>query len=884
MKIWRRKQFETDMDAELRLHIESYVADLVRSGVSLAEAERRASIEFGSVEATKDQCRQAWGLQRLDELRADLRLAFRTIRQSPGFAAIAVLSMALAIGANTANFSIFDAVMLRLLPVRDASRLVFVEMVGSTGRDGPPYPFFELLRDRATSFEAVCAFSASGMEVTADRGRELARGVWVSGSFYETLGVQPLIGRTLAASDDETVGKGGPDGGVAVISSTYWQQRFGGDPAVIGRTIYLFDHPVTIVGVMPADTMSLEPGRPLDIAAHMALSNPAKMRERTSLWLLVVARLKPGISLEQARAETNGLFRAYMSDVQISPEVRTRLFDHMDLAAADKGLSSLRRKFSKPLAALMILAGLVLLAACVNMSSLMLARAVARQRDFAVRLAIGASRVRLVRQNLTEALLLVGVGAALGIVLAHIGVAALAAFFSEGNNAIVLDLSMNVRVLLFTMSLVLLCGIAIGMAPALRAARLDPAAGLQAGSRSIAGNRISMKLGRSLVVVQVALSMVLLASAGLFIRSLRQLESVDVGFIREGVLTMEVAPERSLHGSAEWLAMQSEVLERVRQIPRVRSAGWATMNPISGRDRGAVVEVPGFVPQAEAGKDIHLAAVSPEYFDTLGVSMLLGRGFTPRDHAGAPKVALLNEAAARFYFGNANPIGRKVRFTNYPGSNLLYEVVGVIRNTIHDNLRERASRFIYLPIPQSVDRINRLALAVRCYGDPISFAAPVRGQIQSVRSTLLITNVSTMEKQIEQALLRERLVAALSTVFGIIALVLAGIGLYGILAYAVTRRTNEIGIRIALGATRSGVVWMILREGFALTGAGIFIGVPAVLAIAQVARTSLYGVGSSAPLVVASAALLLLALAAVAAVLPGRRASVLDPSTALRRE
>jgi predicted permease len=347
---------------------------------------------------------------------------------------------------------------------------------------------------------------------------------------------------------------------------------------------------------------------------------------------------------------------------------------------------------------------------------------------------------------------------------------------------------------------------------------------------------------------------------------------------------MEVAPERHLHGSSEWLAVQADILERVRQIPGIHSAGWATMNPISGRDRGAILEVPDFLPRTERDKDIHLAAVSPEYFDTLGVRKLLGRGFTAGDDGGAPKVAILNETAARFYFGNASPIGRKVRFVNYPSGDLVYEVVGVVSDLIHDNVQDAASRFIYLPIPQSVDRINRLALAVRCFGEAINFAAPVRQQIQHARSSLLITNVSTMERLIEQNLLRERLVAALSSAFGTAALLLAGIGLYGILAYAVARRTNEIGIRLALGATKTGVVWMILREAFTLAGGGILIGIPAVLAIGKVAGASLYGIEPFDPLALASAALLLLVFATLAAVLPGRRASMLDPAMALRRE
>src|SRR5260370_20603638 len=402
MKIFRRKKFESDMDAELRFHVNTYNDVLIRSGLDRTEAERRARIAFGTIEATKDECRQAWGLQRMDEIRADLRLAFRALRNNPGFTAIAILSLALGIGANTAIIGLVDAVMLRLLPVRDPGRLVFVQTAGTAGRDGPPYSCFELLRDQAKSFEAMAAFSASNMEIVIDGGREQARGVWVSGNFYEMLGVAPMIGRTLAASDDQTPGKGGPDGAVAVISRAYWQQRFGGDPAVVGRAVHMkfdFEHTVTIVGVMPSEIMSLEPGRPIDIAVPMMLSDPVKMRDRASLWLGIVARLKPAVRAEGARAESNALFQAYMADVRIPPEVHKLLFDHMELTPASKGLGGLRRQFSQPLTAMTILAGLVLLAACVNVANLMLAPATARQKERAVRLAIGAGRGRLIHQT-----------------------------------------------------------------------------------------------------------------------------------------------------------------------------------------------------------------------------------------------------------------------------------------------------------------------------------------------------------------------------------------------------------------------------------------------------------------------------------------------------
>jgi predicted permease len=884
MKLFRRKKFESDMDAELSFHIAAYIDDLVRNGLDRTDARRRARIEFGAVEATKDECRQVWGLQRLDEVRADLRLTLRALRHNPGFAAVAILSLALGIGANTAIFGLIDAVMLRLLPVREPGNLVFVQTAGTAGRDGPPYPYFELLRSQARSFEAMAAFSASNMEIAIDGRRELARGVWVSGNFYNLLGIRPLIGRTLAASDDGTPGIGGPGSAVAVISRAWWQQRFGGDPAVVGRTIHLFEHTVTIVGVMPSEIMSPEPGRPIDIAVPMMLSDPVKLRDPVSLWLDIVARLKPAVSAAQARAESNALFQAYMTDVRVPPEVHGMLYDHMELTPASKGFGGLRMRFSQPLAAMMILAGLVLLAACVNVANLMLARATARQKEFAVRLAIGAGRGRLIRQTLTEALVLVGAGAALGVLLARQGEAALAAFFAEGGNKIVLDLSLNGAMLAFTLTVAVLTGLAFGILPALRASSGDPAAGLQSGSRNIAGSRGTLRLGHALVVLQVALSMVLLAGAGLFIRSLRQLESVDAGFTREAILTMEVTPEREGFGTPQWFTGQTEILSRVRRIPGVRSASWATMSPLSGRDRGALLDIPGFVPRTWSDKDVHLAALSPEYFETFGIPLLLGRTFTARDEATASKVAIFNQTAAQFYFGNANPIGKKVRFANYPSHDMVFEIIGVVKDARHDSLREQPSRFIYLPIPQSVDRIGRLALAVRGTGDALQFARRVRQEVQSVRSTVLIDNVSTMEKQIQQSLSTERLVAALSTAFGAVALVLACIGLYGILAYAITRRTSEFGIRMALGATRGGMTWLILREALTLAGSGISIGLPAVLALARIVKTLLYGVELFDLPAFACAVIILLVFAAIAAIVPARRAGRLNPMSALRCE
>ena len=886
MRFFRRRKFENEMNEELRFHIEAYTEDLIRSGLDRSEAERRARVEFGSAEAAKDECRQSWGFQALDEFREDLRYAFRGLRNNPGFALVAILSLALGIGANTAIFGVVDVVLLRIFPARDPGRLAFVENVGTQlGRNGgPPYPFFEILRDEVKSFEAVSAFSLSNFEVSIDSNREQIRGVWVTGNLYDVLGVRPLMGRALSASDDQVVGKGGPDGAVCVISNAYWKERFGGNPKVVGRSIRLIDSTVTIVGIMPSDVMSLEPGRPIDIAVPMMLSDPRRLRDRSSWWLDVVARLRPGVSAAQARTETDALFQEYMKTVRLPVDIRKLAFDHIELSPAAGGMDGLRTKFSKPLTALSILAALVLLAACVTVANLMLGRAAARQREFAVRLAIGAGRGRLIRQTLTEALLLVGAGAAIGIVLASQGEKGIASFFAEGNDRIVLDLSLNGRVLLFAAGISLLTTVLAALFPAWRAAHADPAGGLKSGSRTIAGNRTSLRVGRALVVMQVALSALLLGCASLFIHSLRQLEAVDLGFLREGVLTMEVTPEQALFGKSEWMTLQTEILHRVRRMPGVLSVGWSTMTPLSGRDRSVVTDVPGFVPRIGTDSIVHLISVSPEYFATLGFRVIAGRDFLERDGRDAPRVAILNEASAAFYFGKSTVVGRQVRFVDQPGNPPPYEIIGVVKDAKHQNLRDQPWRFVYLPIRQSIDRINRLALSIHYSQGTTVSAAQVTKELKNANSTLLITSVSTMEKQVEHSIIAERSVSTLSIAFGILALVLACIGLYGVLAYTVSRRTGEIGIRMALGATRAGMIWSIVRESIALAIAGVVIGIPGQLTVGRISRSLLFGVQPFDLASLGAVLLILLAVALIAGTVPGVRAGRIRPMSALRTE
>ena len=881
MKVFGRKRFEAGMDAELRFHLDAYVEDLVRGGLDRVEAQRQARAEFGDLEAKKDECREAGGYLWMDELGGDVRLTVRMLARHRGFAAVAILSLALGIGANTAVFGLVDAVLLRTLPVREPNRLVFVQAAGTEGvNGGPPYPAFELVRDHAASFDGVAAFSASSMELVIDTEREQVRGLWVSGNFYDVLGVAALKGRALAASDDRIVGVGGSEGAVAVISEAYWWQRFGGDPAAVGRTVRMAGGALTIVGVMPSAGMSVEPGRPIDIAVPMMLSNPDTLRDRGDWWLDVVARLRPGVHGEQARAETDALFQGYMSDLTMPPAIRRLSFDHIELTPAARGLDGLRRQYATALRVLLVLAALVLLAACANVANLMLARATAREREFAVRLAIGAGRGRLVRQTLAEAMVLVGAGSVLGIGLALQAQRALAACFAAGNRQIVLDLSLNARVLLYTVAIGIVTGVAFALAPALRAAGADPAAGLQGTSRSVTGGRRSLRLGRALTVLQVALSMVLLAGAGLFVRTLERLHGLDLGFAAAGVLTMEVAPDRALFGTPAWLALQQHVLDRVRALPGVGAASWSTMSPFSGRYRGSGFFVPGVEPADPRATEVHLLAVSPEYFDAFAVRLAAGRVFTAGDDATAPKVVIVNETAARFYFGERDPIGQLIGLSR--GQAPDRRIVGVVRDARHDSLRAEVRRSVYVPIPQSVDRINRLALTVRGAGDVGLLAGPVQEAIHAAGSNLLVTNVATLQQQVDRALLTERVISAVAVVFGGVALALACIGLYGLLAYAVARRTRELGVRLALGATRGGVIWLVLREALILVAAGGLLGMPVIALLGGFARSLLFGVAPFDLPSVMGAVLLLLVFAVLAASVPAALASRLDPMTAVR--
>lgn len=811
----------------------------------------------------------------------DLRFGIRMLLQHKAFTAVAVLSLALGIGANTAIFSLIDAVLIRMLPVDRPEQLYFVQNVGPKQLEGgaPPYPCFERLRDQTQSFAGLAAFASLNARLKIDGELEEVRGQRVSGNYFSLLGIKPALGRTLGPADDQVPGGGGPDGLVAVISHNYWTHRFGQDRGIIGKVIQLDNEPVTIVGVTPPEFYGLVPGTEPNINVPMMSVGAERLGAQQFWWFQAVGRLKPGVPVERARAELDAVFQSYLDEIKFAPEPRRDFFSQINLVAASRGLNTLRKQFSRPLQALMIIVALVLLIACVNVANLMLVRATARRKEFAVRLALGASRFRLLRQMLTESLLLVTLGALLGLLIARWGSAFLISFFATGRERLFVNLPLDYRVLIFTAGAALLTGVIFGLVPALQATRTDPNPSLKESIGS--GTRSRRRFGKSLVTAQVALSLLLLVSAGLFVRTLYNLKKTDAGFRPEGVLTMSVKPAESIYQKERLSNLWKDVLARVEQLPGVRSASLSSLSPLVGGTRGISIKVHGFTAREDGDREIRLNQVSPNFFRTFGVAVLKGRSFTPADNETAAKVAVLNETAARFYFGNQSPLGAQISVMRRDN---LYQVVGVVQDSRYETLREPDKRLIYLPTAQPLDELGQLTLAVHTNGKPTELTKAIREVMRQAGSDILLTDIATLSEQVDQSLLQERLVATLSLFFALLALVLACIGLYGVMSYDVGRRTAEIGIRMALGATAERVGRLVLREVLGWVLLGVALGLGAAMVATRWVESLLFGLKPNDPLTLGLATLLLLLVAAVAAYLPARRAARVDPLVALRHE
>ena len=838
----------------------------------------------------------------MSQLLQDVRYGARVLVKRRAFTAVAVLTLALGIGANTAIFSVVNGVLLKLLPVGHPEALVLFSGTiseGTSRSDGiMPAPWqrfsyadYRHFAERVPAFTDLAAFRSGEdrLSVVAE-GRssgertQLAQGHLVSGNYFAVLEVGALLGRTLSPEDDQPGAMP-----AAVLSYGYWHERWADDASVIGRTVLLNGAPFTIVGVMPPSFFGERVRRAPDFWLPLSFQPVVQRREsdldnRQTYWLGLIGRLRPGARVEQAQAQADVALRQLLTQQfgeQLTPRQRTRMSGPLvHMVPGGPGLSYLRTAYGERLRVLMAVAAFVLLIACANVASLTLSLATARRPEVAMRLALGAGRWRLVRQLLTESVLLAVLGGAAGLALAEWGVRILKALVARSSPV---DVGLNVRVLAFTLAVSVLSGVLFGLAPALRAGRGDLATSMRERGEGASAARRGPRLAPALVVAQVALSLVLLLGAGLLVRSLVNLTGEGVGFAREGVLLVDIDTRLSGYQSAELGGYYVRLIERVSRVPGVRSATVATYSPMSGSSRTNTIAIQGYRPAPDQSMDVETPSVGPGYAETLGLPLVAGRELTERDAAGSPRVAVVNQAFARAYFAGRNPVGGRFGFgTDHAGD---YEIVGLLGDARFRSVRDAAVPMVFFSILQAQDQSAYTSeLEVRTAGDPSSLTAAVRAAVADVDARVPVADVTTLAAQFTDSLGRDALFARLVGVFSALALVLACVGLYGVVSQAVARRTNELGVRMALGADGRDILRMVLRDAAGLILLGLVIGVPAALAAARVIRSQLFGVGPADPATLVATCALLAGVALVAGFLPARRAARVDPVVALRAE
>ena len=836
----------------------------------------------------------------------DLRYAGRTFRQNPMFVAVAVASLALGIGVNTAIFSLINALLLKNLPVDDPGRLAMVSDPTSAGvsigtqtgvRNLFTYDEFKRMRQRNQVFTTMFAAesNASRENVSIGGGSlEELRTRLVSGDYFSALGVKPLIGRTFTVEDE----RGPGSDPYVVISYAYWRKRFGRDPSVVGRTIQIRKTFFTVIGVMPPTFFGETVGDAPDAWLPMMMEPFVKLgrdwlhddptKAERVMWLLVAGRLRPGVSEKQAESSLNVLFQQIVHETAGSNLPPNRLRELADqkikIQPGSKGASPLRDEFNQPLLVLMAVVALVLLIACANVANLLLARSTARQREIGIRLAIGASRGRLIRQLLTESTVLALAGGAIGVLFAFWAGNLMLRLVSGGSDSVPLDVHPDLRILAFTASVSLLVGLLFGLAPAFRATRVDVSSTLKDTSRGVIGGGARISIGKALVISQVAISLLLLIGAGLFLRTLQNLQQVDLGYPREKLLLVRVDALAAGYQDAQRAAVFRALLDRFRSVPGVRGVTLSENGLFSGTESGDQISVEGYKPQKQGDASARFDQIGPGYFSTLGIPMLVGREIGPQDSEGRTHVCIINQAMARFFFGGRNPVGKHIT-DEFPDTRTTFEIVGVTKDDRDHRLRGEIPRRFYIPFFQGLGGIPPAAnFEIRTFADPHSIIRSIRREVEQVDRTLPILSARPLDELLDRSMTQERLLDKLSAFFGGLALLLASVGLYGVLSYSIARRTNEIGIRMALGAQQSSVLVMVVRETAVMILVGIAIGVSLAFALTRLLSSQVYGLKATDPITVAMAGAVLAAVAMLAGYLPARRASQVDPLEALRYE
>jgi len=865
----------------MKLHLELRAAES-----SPAAARHR----FGNLTQTAEAGRGVWGWTLLETFVQDVRYGLRTLAASPGFAATAVLSLALGIGANTAIFSMLNAMMLRSLPVEDPHRLVLLQLAGGK-QDYFTNPIWEHVRDSQKAFSGMLTWSTDRFDLSVGGESHFADGLWVSGDFFRVLGVPAMRGRLITKDDD--VHGGGHAGPVAVISYSFWKRRFGADPNILGKTVRLDRHPFAIIGVTPPWFTGLDLDRGYDVAIPIGCepilhTDSSALDARSWWWLRILGRLKPGETPREAEErmkalapETNSATLPQDWDADGKRQYLKRSFA---LRPAATGFSDTGVRYRTALFTVMAVVGLVLLIACANIANLLLARAAARQREISVRMAIGAGRGRVMRQLMTESLLLSVLGAGGGLLFAVWGSHLLVRLLSKTGSELQLDVAPDLRVLAFTIGVAILTGLLFGLAPALRATSVLPNQMLKEHARGMVAGTSRFNLGKALVTGQVALSLMLLVGAALFLGTLRNLLNTDLGFSRHNVLLIGANAMQANVPKTQRNGVYREIVGRLREIPGVASASSSVVTPISGTTWNNTVTPEGYSSKGNDDTLVYFNRVSPGYFATMRTPLLLGRDFSEHDDLTAPRVMIINESAARRFFPPASPIGKTIRVDlGQPDKKDVYQVIGVVKDTKYETVSEIPLVSAYVAHAQDLDPWQSVNFEVRS-------EIPADRLIPAIRSTIggvnrgIALEFRNFETQVDESLLQTRMVALLSGFFGGLALLLAMIGLYGVTAYGVARRQGEIGIRMALGAQQGAVIWLVLRDVVAMLTVGAVLGLAASLAAGRLVASLLYGVKSYDPAPLAIAALLLGAATGIAAYLPARRAARLDPMVALREE
>ena len=905
--LFRKERVDRELDEELGAYLEMEAAEKMRQGVSRKDALREVRLERGSLEVTKEIVRSGGWEFFVETCWHDVLFGLRMLAKSPGFTATAVLTLVLGIGANTSIFSLLNAVMLQSIPVRHPEQLVVLRWsvhelpeesnIGTSSYGDClwvpgvhqscsfSYPMYKAILARTNVFSSVLAMAGAGqLDLSGNGPANLVGGELVSGNYFDTLGVSSALGRTLAPSDDQ------PDATpVIVLSYAYWQRAYGSAPDAVGKTIRLNGATFTIVGVIDPRFTRLTPGKshdlwvPLSQAASLEPSWNDQRRtidDATNWWLAIVGRLKPGGTMAQAQAATNLVFRNEMLH-GAKPLLKEIDEPQLALLPAQKGLVGFRQFYDKPIYILTVAVGIVLLIACANIAALLLARATAREKEMAVRLALGAGRARIIRQLLTESLLLSSAGAALGIVLADWSAQALAAFISKNAySTLFIDTRPDARILAFTLGIALLTGILFGIAPAFRGSRINVGPALKESAASSDATKVSGRhfgLGSALIVAQVALSVVVLTGAGLLVRTLANLRNIDPGFDTHNVLLFGINPKLAGYNNDRIQTLYSELQTRLASMPGVISASYSSDTLLSAGQWTSGVHIEGQPEKTTVETD--MLAVGPSFFETMRLPLLNGRTFAASDLRSTQAVAIVNQTFVRRFLEGRNPIGLHLGGTTPSGNKVEREIVGVVADAKYDDLRKPLEPTAYIPLQE-----GEAYFALRTSTKPEALIPEVRRIVGALDDNLPLFDMRTQTQTIDRLLFNERLVAKLSSLFGALALILACVGLYGLLSYEVARRTREIGIRTALGAQRREIFRLVLFQGLILAMVGALVGIGAAIGVTRYLGSLLYGIRATDPATFVIIAFLLIAVALLACYIPSRRATRVDPLVALRYE